>query len=71
MCYDIARYIGSYMALLGKVDAIVFTAGVGERSAIVRRKVMSFLKSSTKPKVLVIPTNEELEIAREVKVMIG
>lgn len=36
-CYRIKKYIGAYIAILGKVDAIVFTAGVGENSALVRR----------------------------------
>lgn len=42
--YRIKKYVGSYMAALGHVDAIVFTAGVGERSPIIRGKCMSGLE---------------------------
>jgi acetate kinase len=87
-CYRIRKYIGSYTAVLGRVDALVFTGGIGENAAIVREKVCSDLAGlgididrgknlATKKgvrelqhdgnnvKVLVIPTNEELEIARQ------
>lgn len=43
--YRIKKYIGSYMAALGRVDAIVFTAGVGERSPIVRGKALEGLEN--------------------------
>ena len=66
-CYDVARYVGSYAAVMGGADAIVFTAGVGERSKTVRDMVMSMVKLPGKPKVLVVPTNEELMIAKEAK----
>ena len=63
--YRTAKYIGSYIAAMNGVDAIVFTAGVGENNTIVRgeEKVISTLDS--KVTVVVIPTNEELAIARE------
>ncbi len=64
-CYDIARYIGQYAALLGRVDAVVFTAGVGERNAFIRKRIMSMLKLKPRLKTMVIPTNEELEIAQD------
>jgi len=60
--YRIKKYIGAYAAVLGKVDAIVFTAGIGERSAQVRQLIMKNLPIKTK--VLVVPTNEELMMAR-------
>lgn len=86
--YRIKKYIGSYAAILGGLDAIVFTAGVGENSAYVREascEGLEFLGISIDPskndkrakgirvisedenrvKILVIPTNEELEIARQ------
>ncbi|HTM68443.1 MAG TPA: acetate kinase [Candidatus Binatia bacterium] len=66
-CYDVARYVGSYAALMGGADAVVFTAGIGERSDHVRDRVMSMLKLAGRPKVLVVPTNEELMIAKETK----
>ncbi|MGZ3756268.1 MAG: acetate/propionate family kinase [Mucilaginibacter sp.] len=86
--YRIKKYIGSYTAALNGIDAIVFTAGVGENDALVRKMVcanMDYLgiklneeqnntraagirelsESGAKVKVLVIPTNEELEIATQ------
>ena len=88
--YRNRKYIGAYMAVLGRVDAIVFTAGIGENDDIVRResvkglecfgikineevnaqRVKKSLKISTDDSsvaVWVIPTNEELAIARETK----
>jgi len=87
-CYRIKKYIGSYAAIMNGLDAIVFTAGVGENAENVRELVcknMSFLgidfdnekntapsdaireinAADSKVKVLVIPTNEELEIAQQ------
>lgn len=86
--YRIKKYIGSYLAIIGRVDAIVFTAGVGENSSNIRRMATEGLShlgieineelnlsksklerdiSSGKAKIktLVIPTNEELEIAKQ------
>ena len=66
-CYDVARYVGSYATLMGGADAVVFTAGIGERSNEVREKVMGMLKLPGRTKVLVVPTNEELMIAKEAR----
>ncbi len=66
-CYDVARYVGSYVTVMGGADAIIFTAGVGERSPEIRKMVMAMLKLPGNPKVLVVPTNEELMIAKEAK----
>jgi len=86
--YRIKKYIGAYAAAMNGLDAIVFTAGIGENSDVIRRivcKNMSYLgidldeeKNSvrskeireintinSKVKVLVIPTNEEIEIAKQ------
>jgi acetate kinase len=86
--YRIKKYIGAYTATMNGLDAVVFTAGIGENSSILRKLVctdMDFfgitlddgkndLRSSmlreinieaAKVKVLVIPTNEELEIAKQ------
>lgn len=85
--YRVAKYVGAYTAAMGGVDAIAFTAGVGENDKITRKKVcehMAFLgievddeangkrgreilisTPDSKVAVLVIPTNEELAIARE------
>ncbi|MFA5038706.1 MAG: acetate kinase [Candidatus Omnitrophota bacterium] len=66
--YRIKKYIGSYIGAMGGVDVIVFTAGIGENEAHVRNRIMKgffdFL-DRRKVKVLVIPTNEELMIAKQ------
>jgi acetate kinase len=62
--YRIVKYIGAYSAVLGDVDAIVFTAGIGERNKDIRNLIMRAL--NYKYKMLVIPTNEELMIARQI-----
>jgi acetate kinase len=87
--YRIKKYIGSYVAVLNGLDALIFTAGVGEHDSAMRAMIcdeLSFLQISLDPaqneqhttslreiqhnkmkvKILVIPTNEELEIARQV-----
>jgi len=65
--YRIRKYIGSYVAVLGGVDAIVFTAGIGENVPDIRQKILKGLFDflPKKVKVLVVPTNEELMIARQ------
>ncbi len=93
-CYRIKKYIGSYAAAMGGVDAVVFTGGVGENSAEVRQKCcdgLEFIGLSLDPKknvatkaaetdisvdgsrghVLVVPTNEELVIARDTFRIVG
>jgi acetate kinase len=87
-CYRIKKYIGAYTAVLGEVDGIVFTGGIGENAALVRKLCCNDLDhlgmiidnqkneacSGESPeiqeeksplKILVIPTNEELEIAHQ------
>jgi acetate kinase len=85
--YRVKQYIGSYAAIMGGVDAIVFTAGVGENSVEMRESILEgfdFLgvdfdkdknkvrgkfaeitKEGSKVKAFVIPTNEELMIAKD------
>lgn len=86
--YRIKKYVGSYAAVLGGVDILVFTGGVGENQAITRSDVcknMEFMgieldeelnnavrakevvisKPSSKVKVVIIPTDEELTIAKD------
>lgn len=86
--YRIVKYIGAYAAAMNGVDAIVFTAGVGENSVPIRENVCKSLgylgveldkkknenvsgdtaiisSDDSKVKVIVLPTNEELAIARE------
>nr|WP_299592587.1 acetate kinase [uncultured Microbulbifer sp.] len=43
-CYRLAKYIGSYHAVLPQVDALVFTGGIGENSSLIREKVMNQLR---------------------------
>ncbi len=61
--YDVVRYVGQFTAVMGGCDAVVFTAGIGERSDEIRMKIMKWLKPF-KVKTLVVPTDEEVVIAR-------
>ncbi len=91
-CYRVKKYIGAYCVAIGRVDAIVFTGGIGENSSLVREKVCFDLKDSlsieldldknrkkeqtvskdgSKIKIFVIPTDEELEIAKQTYDIIG
>lgn len=63
--YRVKKYIGSYFAVLGRVDAVVFMAGVGERSAVIRDLITKDLEILKNIPVVVIPTNEEKMIAEE------
>ena len=65
--YRIRKYIGAYMAVLCELDALIFTAGIGENQPGIREKICRGLFGclGKKPKILVIPTNEELMIARQ------
>jgi len=65
--YRIKKYIGAYSAVLGRVDALIFTAGIGENQRRIRNRICAGLSSFLKknPKVLVVPTDEELMIARQ------
>ena len=85
-CYSVKKYIGAYVAALGRVDAIIFTAGIGENDPLCRKQICKGLEGmgimlnrkrnsltsgqnevismlASPVKVLVIPTNEEKEIA--------
>jgi acetate kinase len=64
----VVHYIGAYLALVPDIEVIVFTGGIGENDENLREQVIERLQHlgvGTKIKVLVIPTNEELAIARE------
>ncbi len=85
--YHIRKYIGAYAVALGKVDAIIFTAGIGEHASLVREWACRGLdaigatldpfknatrhdesiisKSSSRVRIMIVPTNEELMIARD------
>ena len=87
--YSVAKYIGSYAAAMNGVDAIVFTAGIGENNIVMRERICAYLgylgahldmeqnkirgeetiisTPDSTTKLLVIPTNEELMIARDTK----
>lgn len=64
--YRIRKYIGSYAAVMQGADALVFTAGIGEHQPGIRKSICQGLFAYLKkpPRVLVIPTDEELMIAR-------
>ena len=65
--YRIRKYIGAYLAVLGGIDALIFTAGIGEHQARIRKEICKklFFCLGKSPKIMVIPTNEELMIARQ------
>jgi acetate kinase len=85
--YHIRKYIGAYAVALGRVDAIIFTAGVGEHASLIREWACRGLdaigavldtfknatrhdesiisKSSSRVRIMIVPTNEELMIARD------
>jgi acetate kinase len=82
-CHAVKKYVGAYMAEMGRVDAIIFTGGIGENSRLVRQLSTAGLEefgivlsagknqnndpviSSGRVKLMVVPTNEELAIARD------
>ncbi|MDR3050918.1 MAG: acetate kinase [Oscillospiraceae bacterium] len=89
--YRVRKYIGAYAAAMGGLDAIVFTAGIGENDAAARARIadgLQFLGAVIDPvknvpgavgdistadsavKILVVPTNEELAIARDTREII-
>ncbi|HEX6235504.1 MAG TPA: acetate kinase [Jiangellaceae bacterium] len=91
-CYRLRKYIGAYSAVLGRVDAVVFTAGVGENDPDVRARSLAGLDrlgievdaacneaaergarlispDGSHVAVLVVPTNEEVEIARQARAL--
>ncbi len=63
--YRVAKYIGSYAVALGKIDAVIFTGGIGENDKLIREKIISRLAilNLDSDQILVIKTNEELAIA--------
>ncbi|MDT0465831.1 acetate kinase [Streptomyces gibsoniae] len=92
--HRLKKYIGAYFAVLGRVDAIAFTAGVGENAAAVRAAAVAGLEglgpavddglnavrgdaprlispASARVAVAVVPTDEELEIARQTYALVG
>lgn len=93
-CHRVRKYIGAYLAVLGSVDVLTFTAGVGENSAAVRAQIVQGLDRlgisidpdrnavrSADPRivspdgapvtVMVVPTNEELAIARAAAALVA
>ena len=61
---DVAGTIGRYAAMMGGLDAVAFTGGIGEKSSTVREGVLQRLAFLPELKVFVIPANEELGVAR-------
>ena len=92
MVHRLVGYVAAYAVRLGRLDALVFTAGIGEHSPLVRRRVCDGLgllgvrldtdaneavdgearvDTGAGPAVLVVPTDEEGEIARQVTAVVG
>lgn len=91
--YRVKKYIGSYSAAMGGVDAVVFTAGIGENAIETREEILADLEymgikidkkandirgkeqiittSDSTVKAMVIPTNEELVIAKDTKAIVS
>ena len=91
--YRVAKYIGAYVAAMNGVDAIAFTAGIGENTSFIREKILAYFgylgitmdkeanmvrgedkiisTPDSKVTVCIIPTNEELAIARETVALVG
>jgi len=92
-CYRVRKYIGAYLAVLGRLDAIIFTGGIGENSGTVRSAACSGLRhlgiavdelkngavtgkaaeiqeEGATVRVLVVRTNEELEIALQAEAIV-
>ncbi|MDX9893071.1 MAG: acetate/propionate family kinase [Patescibacteria group bacterium] len=66
--YRVVKYIGSYATVMGGLDYLIFTGGIGERNADIRKLITKDLRKSWKKfKVLTIPTNEELMIAQKIQ----
>lgn len=63
-CKEVTGYIGRFAALMGGIDAVAFTGGIGENSTEVRERVLKNLQFLGDLKVFVIPANEELGVAR-------
>jgi acetate kinase len=90
-CYQARKYIGAFAAALDGVDTLVFTGGIGERSAVIRSRIcegLGFLgvrvdeganernadaisTGESSVSVRVIPTNEELIVARHTRAVVG
>ena len=87
-CYRVRKYVGAYLAVLGRTDAVILTGGIGENAASLRRQILEGLGGlglelddaanaaaagreadistpGSRVRILVVPTNEELMIARD------
>jgi acetate kinase len=92
--HRIKKYIGSYTAILNGLDAIVFTAGIGENSSLMRtlscknmeglgialdseknelrkKGIRDIQHETSRVKILIVPTNEEIEIATQTFELLG
>ena len=69
---SVRKVIGAYVALLGGVDLLVFTGGIGEHSDYVRSAVTSGLEflGITAGKIMIVPAEEEQQIARHCRRML-
>jgi len=65
--YRVRKYIGAYTGVMSGCDALIFTGGIGENQKKIRQRIAKniFKHLRKRPKILVIPTNEELMIAKQ------
>jgi acetate kinase len=93
-CHRVRKYVGAYLAVLGRTDAVVFTGGIGENDPEVRARSLVGLgdlgivvdeernrapsssardvaTDGSRTRVLVVPTDEELEMARQAVALLG
>jgi acetate kinase len=64
-CYWAIRHSGSMIAAMGGLDAIAFTGGIGENDPVVRQAIVEGLRWAGQTPVLIIPAEEEKQIAAE------
>jgi acetate kinase len=63
-CYSVSKQIGAYAAVLGGLDGVAFTGGIGENSSIIRNKILEYIKF-LKPKVFIIKSDEKEILLKE------
>lgn len=69
--YRIRKYIGAYHAVLGQVDALIFTGAIGFGSSLIRRQITRGLVVLKKTPVLAIKTDEEQQIAQDAQELLA
>lgn len=77
-CIAVRKYVGAYAALMGGIDLLVFTGGIGQHSEEIRARICEGLlflgvdpRDASKGRVKVMPTEEEAQIARHCRALLG